>query len=86
MPNPNPTGLEINLDGRADSFEVRIYSAAYAMVCTLQVAGGGPGWVHVGLPADWSRRLPRGTYYFRLVAYKGSYAGPAKLGRLLLLR
>ncbi|HTB35353.1 MAG TPA: malectin domain-containing carbohydrate-binding protein, partial [bacterium] len=85
-PNPNPTGLLIKMDGRADSFEVRIYSAAYAMALRLELPGGGPGWVHVAFPAGWSRGLPRGTYYFRIIAYKGDYAAPARVGRLVLLR
>jgi hypothetical protein len=76
----------IHLDGQADAFEVKIYTQAYAMARSLRLAGGGPGWVHTWFPADWSRGLPRGIYYFRIIADRGSYASTPRVGRLVLLR
>jgi hypothetical protein len=85
-PDPDPQALGLKLEGPADRVEVRIYTTALTRVLTVM---GGPcsaGWAQVPLPAGWSRGLPRGVYYARVLAYRGAAVSPpARPARLVLL-
>jgi hypothetical protein len=84
VPNPNPTGLAVQLDGPADGVAVKIYSKALTRVLNLKVDRRlSAGWSTVALPVGWSSGMARGLYYVVVRPItggaEGKGPGPVKL-------
>jgi hypothetical protein len=86
VPVPNPqhgpdVGLYVQVQGRADSFKVRLYSQALNEVAAF-AASGGSGWVPVRghVPG-----LPAGTYFVVVRGESKGQASTAKAAALLWL-
>ena len=72
-PNPNPRHLALQLDGRADSLELALYSVSGHKILQSAFAGVGSGWSSLDFGARLAG-LANGTYYFRLKAWPGPSA------------
>jgi len=86
LPVPNPQHgpdlqLYVQVQGRADSFKVRLYSPALNEVASF-TAGGGTGWVPVQghVPG-----LPAGAYFVVVRGIRGGQAATGKAATLLWL-
>ena|GEM_PF-6477893 len=86
LPVPNPQhgpllSLYVQVQGRADSIKVRLYSQALNEVAAFTAAGGS-GWVQVQghVPS-----LPAGTYFVLARGLSGGQASTAKAVTLLWL-
>jgi hypothetical protein len=85
VPNPQAGSiltLDVDLQGFADSLEIRVFSKAMTCVRDLQVEGNfGPGWNLAR--ADLGSPLPLGLYYTLVKARRGAWTsqaqGPVKL-------
>jgi hypothetical protein len=87
LPLPNPQqgltlGMAVELQGYADSLEIRVFTKAMTCVRDISVPGSfGPGWNHFS--ASLGSPLPLGIYYTLLKASNGSFTskeeGPVKL-------
>jgi hypothetical protein len=84
VPNPNPNSVAVDLDGRAASITLRVYSSSFVLVSVNTVGPLGPGWVQVPLDPGFLRQAQNGTYYYRV-----STAGEPRsgiVGRLVFVR
>jgi len=86
VPVPNPQHgpllrLYVDVQGRADSFKVRLYSQALTEVASF-AASGGSGWVPVQghVPS-----LPAGTYFVVVQGLSQGRGSTAKAVTLLWL-
>lgn len=84
-PNPNPTGISVQLDNRADYVDVKVYSVAMSMVAEDAAGTGGPGWLLVPLPPGFASYTPAGTYYYSVQAFKGGVGTKAVTGTIVIL-
>ena len=87
VPVPNPQqGSELTLyvqvQGSADSLEVRLFSVAMVQVADLK-APGGRGWVQARMPLP---SLPTGTYYGIVIARQGSQVADSPIFKVVHLR
>ena len=90
VPSPwsgrGPCDLDLLLDGPADAWTVRLYSAALVRVATVHGGPGGPGWVRLPL-AGAVASLPAGLYFYVVTAQRGgTQSAGHSVGRLIILR
>jgi len=84
VPNPNPVSIGIDLAGAADGVEGTLYSLAEVEVGHFSWAAQAVGWDRLPLSLR-DLRLPRGLYYLRLRARRGSALSAAVPVKLVLL-
>jgi len=91
---PNPLrgngggSLYVQLQGIADSFDLRIYTRAMVEAYgTLHFSGRGPGWSSLSLPAGFTSQAPTGTYFLVLTGTRNgqSMKAPSAI-KLVILR
>lgn len=82
-PNPDPLSLRVDIEGRAESLELQVYTKAMVLSLDLRYPGGS-GWVELPLPEAW-RALPAGLYFARVRARSAEREAHAAT-RLLRLR
>lgn len=86
-PNPNPEQVAVELDGRADSLRLRVYSVAENCEAEVDSGPAPQGWSRVSLPATFLRSAPNGEYFVVVTASRGGAVSlPAKPARLVFLR
>ena len=85
LPAPNARELAVQLEGRADALELRLYTADLALLAISNSGPDGPGWLRVALPPAW-KEAPNGTYFYVLRARRGVAQAPAHKGVLVLVR
>lgn len=81
-PQPDPVLIRVELNRRAASLRLRIYSKAYVLLAESLSGPAGPGWVSLALPPEYGGFGP-GLYYFRVDA--GGQASDGKSGILVKL-
>jgi len=84
VPNPNPNSVAVDLDGRAASITLRVYSSSFVLVSVNTVGPLGPGWVQVPLDPGFLRQAQNGTYYYRVSTASEPRSGI--VGRLVFVR
>jgi expansin (peptidoglycan-binding protein) len=90
---PNPLrgssgSLYVDLQGEADSFDLRIYTRAMVEAYgTLHFSGRGPGWSSLSLPAGFTSQAPTGTYFLVLTGTRNgqNVKAPSAI-KLVILR
>jgi hypothetical protein len=85
VPNPQPGGqlsLYVEVQGSADSLEVRLFSVAMVQVADLKAAGGR-GWVAVRMPLP---SLAPGVYYGLVIARQGTQVADSPVFKVVFLR
>jgi len=79
--------VAVELDGRADSLRLRVYSVAENCEAEVDSGPAPQGWSRVSLPATFLRSAPNGEYFVVVTASRGGAVSlPAKPARLVFLR
>lgn len=65
VPNPNPTGLSVYIQGRARKLRLQIFGVSLRLLVDETLGPQGPGWVSVALPPEILGSASNGTYYVR---------------------
>jgi len=85
VPNPQKGGqlsLYVQVQGSADSLEVRLFSVAMVQVAD-EKAAGGRGWVQVRAPLP---SLAPGVYYGLVIAKQGTQSAQSPIFKVVFLR
>jgi hypothetical protein len=85
VPNPDPTGIQVQLSGRADTVDVKVYTESMHLVAEDAAGSGGPGWLQVPLPPGFATYTPAGTYFYSVQAFTSGQGTKAVKGTLVIL-
>lgn len=85
VPNPNPDSFAVDLDGRADGMDFKVFTKGLVLAEGFQAGPLPQGWSKVPLPPTL-QRLPNGLYYLLVQAHRGPTASPAVFAKLMILQ
>ena len=71
LPDPDPLSVMVQLNGPADSVELRLYSPAMTLLGKVQSGPCITGWNNIPLPGDWLSAAPHGLVYLDCRALRG---------------
>jgi hypothetical protein len=76
LPNPNPTGFDVEIQGRCEEATLSLYSPGMRLLAKSKAGALGPGWVTIPMPAGFTAGAASGLYYYHVdISGAGQHAG-----------
>ena len=77
----------MELDGRAEELELRIYTRGWNLAAVSKSGPWGPGWQVLPLAAEFQALASNGIYHYVVVSKRGSATSNEKArGKLAILK